>query len=145
VGIRVNIRQLDFQKLIDSLTRAYDWQTVIIGLGTNYFPTQGSNVWPSTGNLHLWHPLQKQPATDWEARVDYLYTEASFTLDREKAGTLWDEYQRIILEECPIVYLVRGRAFYGVHTRWDFTNLFFDNVGGLQTERVWASAPQALR
>jgi peptide/nickel transport system substrate-binding protein len=137
VGIRVNIRQLDFQKLIDSLTRAYDWQTVIIGLGTNYFPTQGSNVWPSSGNLHLWHPLQKQATTEWEARVDYLYKEASFTLDREKAGALWDEYQRIILEECPIVYLVRGRAFYGVHTRWDFTNLFFDNLGGLQTERVW--------
>jgi peptide/nickel transport system substrate-binding protein len=137
VGIKVNVRQLDFQKLVDSLTRSFDWQSVFIGLGANYFPTQGSNVWPSTGNLHLWHPFQEKPATDWEARVDYLYNEGAHTINRAKAQPVWDEYQRIILEQCPVVYLVRGRAFAGVNNRWDFSNLYFDNVRSLQTERVW--------
>ena len=56
VGIKINIRQVDFQKLVQQLTATYDWQSVFIGLGANYWPTQGSNVWPSGGNLHLWNP-----------------------------------------------------------------------------------------
>ena len=45
VGITVNIRQTDFQKMVEMLTATYDWQTIIIGLGSNLFPSQGSNVW----------------------------------------------------------------------------------------------------
>jgi peptide/nickel transport system substrate-binding protein len=137
LGIKVNIRQLDFQRLVDSLTRSYDWQTVIIGLGANLFPTQGSNVWPSKGNLHLWHPLQEHPATEWEAKIDRLYNEGAHTIDRSKAAAIWDEYQRVILEQCPVVYLVRGRAFAGVNNRWDFSNVYFDNMRGLETERAF--------
>ena len=73
IGIKVNVRQLDFQKLVEMLTSSYDWQSLIIGLGSNLFPSQGSNVWPSSGNLHMWYPMQEKPVTDWEARIDYLY------------------------------------------------------------------------
>lgn len=137
IGIKVNVRQVDFQKIIEMLTLTYDWQTVLIGLGSNAFPTQGSNVWPSNGNLHLWNPLQEKPATDWESRIDYLYNEGSFTLDYEKAKIIWDEYQSILLEQCPVIYLVRPRSFAAVRNRWDFSNLYFDNMNGLRTEFVF--------
>jgi peptide/nickel transport system substrate-binding protein len=137
VGIKLNIRTLDFQKLIEQLTVTYDWASIFIRFGANIFPSQGTNLWPSAGNLHLWHPLQEKPATDWEARIDYLHNEGSYTVDQEKAREIWDEYQRIILEQCPVLYLVRPRTFYALRNRWDFTNFYYDNLSGLEESHIF--------
>jgi len=137
-GITVNVRQTDFQRIVEQLTSTYDWQTLIIGLGgSNIFPTQGSNVWVSSGNLHMWNPLQKTPATDWEKRADYLYNTAKCIPDVEKARPLWEEYQKIFLEQCPIVYLVSGRTFFSINNRWNLSNVYFDNQVGALTDRCY--------
>lgn len=137
-GITVTARPTDFQKLVDQLMTTYDWQTLIIGLsGSTIFPTQGSNVWVSDGNLHLWNPLQKTPATDWEARVDELYHKAKCIVDYDTAKPYWDEYQQIILEQCPVVYLVRSRSFYAIQNRWDLTNFYYDNLNGAETNYLY--------
>lgn len=139
VGIKINVRQTDFQKIVEMLTATYDWQSIIIGLsGGSIFPSQGSNVWVSYGNLHLWYPLQEKPATEWEARVDWLYNNASYTIDKVLAKKYWDEYQRIYLEQCPVIYLVSARSFYALNNRWDQTNLYYDNMYGARTEYVFA-------
>lgn len=137
VGITVNIRQIDFQKLVEMLTSSYDWQSVFIGLGSNMFPSQGSNVWPSNGNLHLWYPLQSKPATEWEARIDYLYNEGCFTIDHDEAKKIWDEYQEILLEECPVIYLMRSRSFFAIRNKWDLSNVYYDNKNGTMLEHVF--------
>ena len=137
IGIKINVRPTDFQKLVEQLTATYDWASIFIGLGSNFWPTQGSNVWPSDGNLHLWHPLQETPATEWEARIDYLYNEGSYTSDPEKAQIIWDEYQRILLDESPVIYLLRQRSFFAVQNRWDFTNFYFDNLNGAETSYMF--------
>lgn len=137
-GITVTPRPTDFQKLVGQLMGTYDWQSVIIGFGAGaVFPSQGSNVWVSDGNLHLWYPLQKEPATEWEARVDELYHKASRIVDYEKAKPLWDEYQQIFLEQCPIIYLVRGRSFFALRNRWDMTNMYFDNLDGFEDRYMY--------
>ena len=113
---------------------SYDWQSILIGFGgASLFPTQGSNVWVSDGNLHLWNPLQKSPATEWEARVDELYHTAKCIVDYEKAKPYWDEYQKIFLEQCPVIYLIRSRSFFGLQNRWDMTNVYYDNMNGAET------------
>lgn len=137
VGIKVNIRQIDFQKLVEMLTSTYDWQSVFIGLGSNMFPSQGSNVWPSNGNLHLWYPLQSKPATEWEARIDYLYNEGCFTINHDEAKKIWDEYQEILLEECPVIYLMRSRSFFAIRNKWDLSNVYYDNKNGTMLEHVF--------
>ena len=133
-GITVTARPTDFQRLVDQLLSTYDWQTILIGFsGGSLFPTQGSNVWVSDGNLHLWNPLQKTPATEWEKRIDEIYHTAKCIVDYEKAKPYWDEYQKIILEQCPIVYLIRSRSFFGLQNRWDMTNMYYDNLSGAET------------
>ena len=137
-GITVTPRPTDFQKLVDQLMVSYDWQSIIIGFGGgSMFPTQGSNVWVSDGNLHLWYPLQKSPATDWEARVDELYHKAKCIVNYEEAKPLWDEYQQIFLEQCPIIYLLRRRSFFGLQNRWDMTNVYYDNLNGAETSYLY--------
>jgi peptide/nickel transport system substrate-binding protein len=123
------------------LTGTYDWQSVMISLGSNYWPTQGSNVCPQTATFTLWYPLQEKPATDWEARVDYLYNEGSYTLDHDKGKRIWDEYQRIILEQCPLIYLVRPRSFFAIRDRWDLSNVYSDNIGGPRVDHVFLANP----
>ncbi len=137
-GITVNVRQTDFQTLVEQLTTTYEWQSILIGFGgSNIFPTQGSNVWLSAGNLHLWHPLQKTAATDWESRMDYLYNEAKCLVDEYQARPLWKEYQEIVLEQCPVIYLVRSKSFWALNNMWDFTNVYYDNMNGAMTDRIF--------
>ena len=137
-GIKVNIRVLDFQKQVELLFNTFEWDSVLMALsGANIFPSQGSNVWPSSGNLHMWYPNQEKPATEWEARIDYLYNEGCYTIDREKAQAIWDEFQRILLEECPMIHLLRSRSFFALRDRWDFTNVYYDNLNGAETSHVF--------
>lgn len=142
IGITVNVRQIDFQKMIEMLTATYDWQSIILAFGAILFPSQGSNVWPSYGNLHVWYPLQERPATEWEARLDYLYNEGCYTIDHDDAKKIWDEYQRLILEECPLLYLVQSRSFYAIRNKWDLQNVYYDNKNGAMTDWVFIRAKE---
>lgn len=129
IGLTVNIRPLDFQKVIEMLTSSFDWHAVLLFLGSNKWPTGGANVWPSSGNLHLWHPLQEEAATAWEARIDYLYNEGSYTIDKIAAAEIWNEFQDILLEQLPVIYTVHSLSFIGVRNKWD--NVFYDTLGGI--------------
>jgi peptide/nickel transport system substrate-binding protein len=138
MGIEANIRIVDFQKQVEQLFSTFDWDSMLMRLtGSNIFPSQGSNVWPSSGNLHLWYPNQEQPATEWEARIDYLYNEGKFTLDPKKARKIWDEFQITLLEQCPLIHLMRSRSFWALRKRWDFTNVYYDNLNGAETNFVY--------
>jgi peptide/nickel transport system substrate-binding protein len=137
-GITVTIRTIDFQKMVSLMFTTFEWDSMLMGLsGSNIFPSQGSNVWPSSGNLHMWYPQQESPATEWEARIDYLYNEGSYTIDREKAKKIWDEYQNIILEQCPVISLARPRGFFALRNRWDFSNVYFDNLYGAEINYIF--------
>ena len=135
VGITANVRPIDFQRLVEMITSTYDWEAVSVALGANYWPSGGSNVWQSSGNFHIWHPLQEEPATEWEARVDELYNEGRFTLDQAERKEIYDEYQQIILEQLPLIYTVHPFSFLGIRDKW--ANVYYDTLNGLETERVF--------
>jgi peptide/nickel transport system substrate-binding protein len=127
VGITANVRPIDFQNLVERLTSTFDWQVATVGLGANYWPEGGSNVWQSSGNFHIWHPLQSTPATEWEARVDFLYNEGRFTIDEERRWEIYNEFQEIILTELPLMYIVHPFSFSAYRDRWQ--NVFVDTLG----------------
>ena len=65
LGIKVNFYQIDFNVVVEKLTDTFEWDAIIIGLTGTFDPNGGSNVWLSSGNLHMWYPYQETPATDW--------------------------------------------------------------------------------
>lgn len=135
VGITLNVKPTDFQKMVNSLLTTYEWDSAIFSLGVNYWPSQGSNVWPSSGNLHFWYPLQETPATEWEAQIDTLYNEGKFTSDKQEAKKIYDEYQRILLDELPIIYIVHQYSFLAVRNEWE--NVRYDTLNGLESNYLF--------
>ena len=135
IGITGNVRPIDFQKLVEMLTSTYDWHVSTASLGSNYWPEGGSNVWQSKGNFHLWHPLQDEPYTEWEARVDHLYNEGRFTIDKEKAKAIYDEYQQLLLDQAPMIYVVYPLSFLAVRDKW--ANVFYDTLNGLDSTYLY--------
>ena len=126
VGIKLTVKPVNFQKLVDSLINTYDWQSVMVSLGSNYWPISGNNVWQSSGNFHIWHPLQKKPATPWEARIDELYQKGFVTRDPVQAKKIWDEYQQLILDQLPLMYMVYPDSFSAYRDKWG--NIRVDNL-----------------
>ena len=136
VGITMRVKPIDFPKLVDKLMKTYDWQAATLSLtGGNYFPVQGNNVWPSSANLHLWHPLEKHPATPWEAEIDKLYYAGYTTRDHEKAKEIWDKYQKLILDQLPLMYTVYPDTFSAYRNRW--ANIRVDNLGSPDLNYVY--------
>jgi peptide/nickel transport system substrate-binding protein len=138
VGIKLNVRPIQFQKIVESLTKGYDWQSIMISVGSNYFPTQGDNVWLSSGNLHLWNPLQPKPATAWEAEVDALYWQGYSERDTTKAKKIWDRYQRILLDQMPVMYMVYPLSFSAYLDNW--ANIRSDTLGAPDFNYVYLKA-----
>jgi peptide/nickel transport system substrate-binding protein len=114
VGIKVNFTPIQFNKLVEQLTATYDWEAIIIGLTGGVEPHNGRNVWHSSGQLHMWNPVQEKPATAWEARVDEIFDRAATIMDQNKRRELYNEYQEIIAEEAPLIYTVAPAALYAV-------------------------------
>ena len=77
IGVGAAYRFSKFGGLVRQLTYTYDWESTVIGLTGSSEPHNGISVWHSSGSLHLWHPNQAEPATDWEAAIDDLYDRAA--------------------------------------------------------------------
>ena len=132
IGITANVRPIDFQNLVERVMNSYDWDVATLALSSNYWPSGGSNVWQSGGNFHLWNPLQPEPATEWEARIDSLYNAVRFTIDEEEARALYGEFQRVLLTELPLMYTVHPFSFVAIRDKWQ--NVFYDTLGGTDSD-----------
>ncbi|MBI2871376.1 MAG: ABC transporter substrate-binding protein [Candidatus Omnitrophica bacterium] len=128
IGCRVFFTPLEFNHLVTKLNVSFDWEAVILGLTGGIEPHFGANVWFSWGQLHLWFPQQEKPSTEWEARIDELYTSAAQELDEGMRKLLYDEWQRIVSEELPLIYTVLPPNLFAIRNK--FGNLKPTAYGG---------------
>ncbi|WP_457680744.1 ABC transporter substrate-binding protein [Thermovibrio sp.] len=117
LGIKVNFQPLDFNTLVEKLLHTHDFDAVIIGLTGSVDPNGGRNVWVSSGQLHMWNPNQKRPATKWEAEVDKLFNEAARTLDFKKRVELYKKAFYIITYQQPLIYIAAPLSLEAVRDR----------------------------
>ena len=104
IGLKVEYRLVEFRDLVGQLTVTYDWEAMVIGLTGGTDPHSGITTWHSGESLHLWHPNQPEPATEWEAELDEIYITASQELDRDRRVELYHRAQEIVAENVPLIY-----------------------------------------
>lgn len=118
LGMKVNLVPVEFNTLVNKLMSSFDWDMVMIGLTGGVEPHFGQNVWYSSGGLHLWDPHELKPATPWEKRLDEIYDQGAQELDENKRKVLYDEFQRIVADELPVIYTVLNMDMYAVRDKF---------------------------
>jgi len=111
LGFRVHYRPLDFATLVERLNVNYEWDTMVMGFTGGVEPHNGANLLRSSGNLHLWHPNQASPATEWEAAIDRALDLGARELDLEQRRRHYWTIQEILHRELPLIQLVRQEQF----------------------------------
>lgn len=129
LGMKVNFLILEFNTLVSKLNATFEWDAIILGLTGGIEPHFGKNVWNSKGQLHLWYPQQKTPATDWEKRIDELFLQGVQELDEDKRKVYYDEFQMIVSQKLPVIYTVLSSRISAVRKK--FENLQPTNYGGV--------------
>jgi peptide/nickel transport system substrate-binding protein len=115
LGITMRLEQLEFRALVERINEGLEYECVMMGLaGGGLDPASQLNVLKSSEDLHQWFPRQPSPATDWEARVDELMDAQMRTADFPERKRLFDEVQRILAEEQPMIFTVAPRHFVAV-------------------------------
>ncbi|MCY3646700.1 MAG: ABC transporter substrate-binding protein [Chloroflexi bacterium] len=114
IGIRAEYELRDFGDLVGQLTATFDWEAIVIGLTGGPEPHNGIGVWHSSELLHMWHPNQSVPSTEWEAEIDRLYIEGSQELDRELRYEYYHRAQALAAENAPLIYTVLGERLTAV-------------------------------
>ncbi len=129
IGMKVNLQLVEFNTLVAKLTSTYDWDAIVLGLTGSMDPHFGQNVWRSSGQLHMWNPQQKIPATEWEKKIDAIFEAGvqEFNEDRRKGH--YDQYQKIVAEELPVIYTALSARLTAVKNR--FGNLKPAPFGGV--------------
>ncbi len=118
LGMKVNLVPVEFNTLVNKLMASFDWDAVMVGLTGGVEPHFGQNVWRSSGGLHLWDPHQDKPATAWEKRIDEIFDRGAQELDEAKRKVLYDEFQRIVADELPVIYTVLNTDMYAVRNKF---------------------------
>ncbi len=115
LGIRLNLQPLEFQSLIERITKTQQYEACLLGLSNVEIDPNGQmNIWMSSGVLHPWNPKQTKPATPWEAEIDRMMQA------QHSAGTLaarkkaFDRVQEILAEQAPAVFLVHPDVLVAV-------------------------------
>lgn len=138
LGFKVHFAQIEFNSLIQKLDNPpFAWDAILLGLTGGSEPHHGRNVWHSSSGLHMWYPNQPHPATPWEARIDTLFDQGVRELDVQKRKAIYDEWQRIVADQLPLIYTVLPEQILCISTKFGNINPTFN--GGLlhNIERIY--------
>ncbi len=141
IGLDVSYTPLEFNNLVTKIDTAGEWHAMIMGLTGGIEPHFGANVWKTDGNVHMYNqrPVNPDDETDWdrwkaglrdwEYRIEEIYERGVEELDQTKRKAIYDEWQEIVAEELPYIYLVTSKTIPAVKNK--FKNLKPTAYGGV--------------
>ncbi len=148
IGIRLNFLPIEFQSLIERITRTQQYEACLLGFSNvEIDPNSQMNIWMSSGNLHPWNPSEPKPATPWEAEMDRLMEDQHAAVDGQARKKAFDQLQELVFDQQPIVYLVNPDVLVAVspqvrnaaptalppHLYWNIESLWLASSGQRRT------------
>ena len=116
IGVALDVVPLENSAMIQRML-ACDYDAIYMRvISTDLDPAGNLDLWLSSGSAHFWNIGQKTPATEWEKRIDTLMLEQAATLDPGRRRALFEEVQRIVAENLPVLYFAAPRM-YTAHSR----------------------------
>jgi peptide/nickel transport system substrate-binding protein len=117
VGVRMDVVALDPGAIMGSWGRG-DYDAIYQHMDfTDTDPAGNLDFWLSSGAMHLWHPGQRTPATEWEGRVDALMTRHASVMDRAERQRMFADVQRTLAEQVPALSFATPHVFVSTSTR----------------------------
>jgi peptide/nickel transport system substrate-binding protein len=148
LGIKVNFKPIEFNVMAGKLDpEQQDWEALLMGLtgGNPYEPNSGANVWKSGSALHLFNQrmnkqlksLDAPDALPWEKDIDRLFDEGARVFDLNERKTIYNQFQQIVYQNCPLIHLFAPLSFVAVKDR--IRNLDPTPLGGAthNLEELW--------
>lgn len=136
VGIQADLQVLNFNTVIQKL-RGREWEAYVGGFGGGGVePHSSFNIWYSGGSLHQFNqgpipgqdPIENWQPSEWEQEIDRLFIAGSQELDDDKRKEIYGEFQQIVAEQVPFLYLVNAYTLEAVRDRIE--NIRFSVLGG---------------
>jgi peptide/nickel transport system substrate-binding protein len=117
IGLAVDVVALERTAFINELGRG-TYEAVYFSIVFDSFdPGAHLDVWMSRGAFHIWHPEQAKPATDWESQIDALMLKQSTTLDRAERRRLFEEVQRVLAANMPVIAFAAPKVVVATSAR----------------------------
>ena len=146
LGMKVNFKPIEFNSLVNKLVNTLDWDMVIMGFtGSPLEPNGGKNVMMSDGTLHVYNMrLEKDknsPRYDFEKKIDEMFIKGALATKFEDRKKYYDEYQKIIYDEKPFVYIYSPTVIVAIRDK--FKNIFPTSLGGVtyNIEEIYIDNP----
>ena len=117
VGVRMDVVALDPAAVMASWGRG-DYDAIYHHMDfTDTDPAGSLDFWQSSGAMHLWHPGQRTPATEWEGRIDALMTRQASAVDPAERHRMFADVQRTLAEQVPALSFATPHVFVSTSTR----------------------------
>lgn len=110
LGIKVEIKVIEFNNLVVRIMQTGDWEACIMGFGGGdlFEPNSSANFLYSNSRLHIFDqrkPGEAKDIRDWEAEIDSSLEKGTGYLEFDQRKKFYYRIQKILWEEKPIVYL----------------------------------------
>lgn len=125
IGIQVDFTPINFNTLIERTSSNRDWEAHMLGFTGGVEPHEAANLWLSRGGSHSFN-LSQQPglppisgwkANDWELEIDRLLWAGARELDETKRKAIYAQFQTLVQEQLPVIFLVNDRAMMAVRDK----------------------------
>ena len=122
LGIELSKLAVDPDELRELMDGRKKWEAQLFSVSCDPVePESSSNLFCSNGSLHLFDQRESDStgeivvsdARPWEQRIDEIFQQADQEFDKQKRKQLFAEFQKIVYDEAPYIYIASPDVLIG--------------------------------